>query len=36
MATTLDFLKAKVQAVKHTLDGKSNKEKGGQISVQTA
>lgn len=36
MPTTLDFLKAKVLAVKHTLDSKSSKEKGGQISIQTA
>jgi hypothetical protein len=36
MPTTLDFLKAKVMAVKHTLDSRSSKEKGGHISVQTA
>jgi hypothetical protein len=36
MPTTLDFVKAKVLAVKHTLDGKSSKEKGERISIQTA
>jgi hypothetical protein len=36
MATTLDFLKAKVQAYKHTLDAKSGKEKEGRISIQIA
>jgi hypothetical protein len=36
MATTLDFLKAKVQAYKHTLDGKSSQEKDGRVSIQIA
>jgi hypothetical protein len=36
MATTLDFLKAKVQACKHTLDGKSGKENDGRVSIQIA
>lgn len=36
MSTTLDFLRANVQAFKHTLDGKSTKEKGGLVSIQIA
>lgn len=36
MATTLDFVKAKVQACKHTLDSKSDKEKDGRVSIQIA
>lgn len=36
MATTLDFLKAKVQAYKHTLEGKTGKEKDGRVSIQIA
>jgi hypothetical protein len=36
MPTALDFLKARVQAYKHTLEGKSGKEKDGRVSVQTA
>lgn len=36
MATTLDFLKAKVQAYKHTLEGKSAREKENHISIQIA
>jgi len=36
MATTLDFLRANVQAYKHTLDGKSSKEKDGLVSIQIA
>ena len=36
MPTTLDFLKAKVQALKHTLEGKSGKEKDGRVSIQIA
>ena len=36
MASTLDFLKANVQAYKHTLDGKSSKEKASLVSIQIA
>ena len=36
MPTALDFLKAKVKAVKHTLESKSSKEKQERISIQTA
>lgn len=36
MATTLDFLKAKLQAYKHTLDGKSGKEKERHVAIHVA
>ncbi len=36
MATTLDFLTAKLVAYKNTLDGKSSKEKREHISIQIA
>lgn len=36
MATTLDFLKAKVQAYKHTLEGKSGKEKEKHVAIHVA
>ncbi len=36
MPTAFDFIKAKMLAVKHTLDGESGKEKDGRISIQTA
>jgi hypothetical protein len=36
MATTFNFLKAKVLAIKHTLDSKSSHEKKDRISIQTA
>lgn len=36
MPTTFDFIKARVLAVKYTLDGKSGKDKNGRISIQTA
>lgn len=36
MATTLDFLRARVQAYKSTLDGKSSQEKEKHVSIQIA
>src|SRR5947199_271239 len=36
MPTSLEFLKARVQAIKHTLEGKSGKEKDGRVSIQIA
>jgi hypothetical protein len=36
MTTTLDFLKAKVQAYKHTLESKSGKEKEKHLAIHVA
>ena len=36
MPTPMDFVRVKVQAYKHTLDGKSAKEKAGKVSAQLA
>lgn len=36
MPTQMDFVRAKVQAYKHTLDGKTAKEKSGKVSVHVA
>ena len=36
MPTALDFLKAKVEAYKHTLEGKSNKEKDNNVAIAIA
>jgi hypothetical protein len=36
MPTQLDFLKAKVLAYKHTLDGKTSKEKEKHVAIQIA
>lgn len=36
MPTAFDFIKAKMLAVKHTLEGKSGKDKDGRISIQMA
>jgi hypothetical protein len=36
MATALDFIRASVQAYKHSLDQKSSQDKDGPVSIQIA
>ncbi len=36
MANTLDFIRAKVSAYKHTLEGKSSKEKERHVAIHVA